>query len=279
VYKQWVPSCVRAEHQRLIQKLGEYKKLAAAERRADVKQTFDALTTYQERKLAFVERLINHDEMKSVWKKIGALQPTGREPEFVDACRDALFYHQATTKKKAMRHARRIAVVARALAKALQPTNDNVFGPDVLYSLLPASDLPVIGVISVPQATSTGTSKTNSLQSFACDYMMVESDHGPLKGATLPDTGIMLPTHPTVRSLLNRLADHVEASAERYGDDPLTITKPREKSAPRTYFIKSLTQYLRKTYQEPLRGIVVSTVAVVFDDDSITEGIVRAAAR
>lgn len=49
------------------------------------------------------------------------------------------------------------------------------------------------------------------------------------------------------------------------------LDKPNHPNAKRSYFIKQLTQLLRKQTGQPHREIVTITTATVFDNPSITE--------
>lgn len=54
-------------------------------------------------------------------------------------------------------------------------------------------------------------------------------------------------------------------------DERVKLDKPNHPNAKRSYFIRKLTQLLRKETGKPLREIVTITASIVFDDPTLTE--------
>ncbi|CAM0557789.1 hypothetical protein EHLJMEHL_02882 [Vreelandella titanicae] len=73
---------------------------------------------------------------------------------------------------------------------------------------------------------------------------------------------------------LRRLAD-LESDADvnllLTEESPVKLEKPNHPNARRSYFIKKMTQLIRRETRQPLREIVTKTTATVFDDPTLTE--------
>ena len=275
-YKRWAPTCLQKEHARLARKLAEYEQQAAIESRREAKHLFTELAHYQSDKKILLERLIARDEMQQVWNTLGRQNPRGHELDFFEACDSGLWFQQNSTKKNVLKKADAMARLARELSKQLAAADVMAFGTDSLYSLVPAEDFPVIGRIEGVSGGKGSSVEGESLPSFQAEYAFIHSN-GSLKSSDAPGMVILLPSHPTVANLLDRLADHVEARARAFVKNPMTLTKPGAANAHRTHFIIHLTRYLRETYRRPLRDVVANTSSALFLE-TITAGHVRSIA-
>lgn len=267
-----VPASLRNEHKQLTAKRDDYQKKAKNESRQAVKDLLEGLSEYQKNKMKLLELLTTRDEMEVVWKAIIKRKP-GRELDFVQACEHAQWYWQANTKGEIRNKTEAVAELARTLARANRSLND-VFNHDMLYALLPNEDLPVIGITQ--EILGADFTDGTPLE-YSADYAFFDSQERLPATATPPNCSILLPVGASVSNLLERLADYVELCAERFNKDTLTITKPRASNADQTYFIKSMTQYLRDTYGTPLRDVVATTAGVIFSNE-VTSEHVRAVA-
>src|SRR5437667_265465 len=91
----------------------------------------------------FLEPLVTRDEMKAVWNTLRRRNPTGRELEFVSACRQACWFHQERTRADAKRQARKLLQLVSKLSGELKSA-DPAIAPHDVYALLAPEDRPVV---------------------------------------------------------------------------------------------------------------------------------------
>lgn len=247
-YKPWAPQGLRERHRKLLLHLQE----KSSDERRHV-----AYVEHLAQNLAILEKLITRDEMHSVWRSLSAKSPIGRESDFVDACEYALTYDQTRTKAEMRDYLNDGARRARELAQYV----DEVFGHGGLFGLIPRELL-------VRSNPAPGNELT-----FRCAFAYIEN----VGLVPAKDESILSEDHVLLQDALQRVAKQLEAVAAAYAADGLTVTKPGAATAPRTYFIISLTEYLRRTYGRALRNVVANTATVLFDTTTTVDDVRRAA--
>lgn len=76
---------------------------------------------------------------------------------------------------------------------------------------------------------------------------------------------------PTVWEILG----DIESRSTELLNKEVLVKKPKSERAPIHYFIRWLSQYIRREYRTPLHDVVAATASVVFDDRKIDSDYVR----
>ena len=67
----------------------------------------------------------------------------------------------------------------------------------------------------------------------------------------------------------------ISEKAKQYGEEESSVKKPNSDNADIHYFVRMLSEYLKKRYGQPLHEVVAATTEVVFDRQNIDSDYVR----
>lgn len=76
---------------------------------------------------------------------------------------------------------------------------------------------------------------------------------------------------PSIHDVLTDISD----KAMKYGKEEPSVKKPNSENADIHYFVRTLSQYLKNKYKQPLHEVVAATTAVTFDRLNIDSDYVR----
>lgn len=74
---------------------------------------------------------------------------------------------------------------------------------------------------------------------------------------------------------IDRVLLDISAKAFRYGGEELFVKKPNSENANIHYFVRSLSQYFKDKYKQPLHEVVARTTEVVFERQNIDSDYIR----
>lgn len=222
---------------------------------ASVRRYLDrALPLSDQESKELLGRLLTDQRMKDVWKTLAKRQKSNEYCyNFWDACVTAIRgwrNSQKLTTKERQTFLAELGEHARDLRRMF-------FASDQFYfyqtgDLIDDKETDwLIDTLEIKPTEKMGLDSSDELRGYV-HFML---------GAVVP-------------SVVDILSD-IESKTVELLNEEVLVKKPNSKKAPIHYFVRRLSEYLRKGYGQPLHDVVAATASVVFDGQSIDSDQVR----